>query len=85
MYVNLIIAPSPDNRTIDGIYDTNVVIKFETVLAIQGPNIGIIKYINKNWMIWSISLYTNQSIDWLPFLRFSIISCLITLIEINPA
>lgn len=41
-------APSHDNRTIDGIYDTNVVIKFETVLAIQGPNIGIIKYINKN-------------------------------------
>lgn len=48
LYVNLIIAPSTDNRTIDGIYDTNVVIKFETVLAIQGPNIGIIKYINKN-------------------------------------
>lgn len=48
LYVNLIMAPSPDNRTIDGIYDTNVVIKFETVLAIQGPNIGIIKYINKN-------------------------------------
>ena len=46
--MNLIMAPSPDNRTIDGIYDTNVVIKFETVLAIQGPNIGIIKYINKN-------------------------------------
>lgn len=41
-------TPSPDNRTIDGIYDTNVVIKFETVPAIQGPNIGIIKYINKN-------------------------------------
>ena len=48
MYVNLIIAPSPDNRTIDGIYDTNIVIKFETVLAIQGPNTGIIKYTNKN-------------------------------------
>lgn len=48
LYVNLIIAPSPDNRTIDGIYDTNVVIKFETVLVIQGPNIGTIKYINKN-------------------------------------
>lgn len=41
-------APSPDNRTIDGIYDTNVVIKFETVLAIHGPNIGMIRYINRN-------------------------------------
>lgn len=78
-------APSPDNRTIEGIYDTNVVIKFETVLAIQGPNIGIIKYINKNWITCFIGLYTNQSIDWLLFLIFSIMSCLIRLIEINPA